>query len=81
VDNSIVINEIEKILSREFVCYGYKKTTKQLNRTGYMINRKKVRRLMDEKQSTQPFIQQDRASKEGCEFNSCAKLSRSGVGI
>ena len=32
----------------EFVCYGYKKTAKQLNRTGYMINRKKVRRLMDE---------------------------------
>ena len=48
VDNSIVVNEIEKILSREFVCYGYKKTAKQLNRIGYEINRKKVRRLMAE---------------------------------
>ena len=41
VDNSIVVNEIEKILSREFVCYGYKKTSKQLNRIGYEINKKK----------------------------------------
>ena len=28
VDNGIVVNEIEKLLSREFVCYGYKKTAK-----------------------------------------------------
>ncbi|MEM0135566.1 MAG: transposase [Thermoplasmatales archaeon] len=48
VDNGIVVNEMEKLLSREFVCYGYKKTAKQLNRYGYMINRKKVRRLMGE---------------------------------
>ena len=48
VDNSIVVNEIERILSREFVCYGYKKTAKQLKRIGYEINRKKVRRLMAE---------------------------------
>ena len=26
VDNGIVVNEMEKLLSREFVCYGYKKT-------------------------------------------------------
>ena len=48
VDNSIVVNEMEKLLSMEFVCYGYKKTAKQLNRLGYEINRKKVRRLMAE---------------------------------
>ncbi|EQD75615.1 transposase [mine drainage metagenome] len=48
VDDSIVVEEMEKLLSREFVCYGYKKTTKQLNRQGYIINRKKVRRLMAE---------------------------------
>jgi putative transposase len=48
VDNSIVVDEMEKLLSREFVCYGYKKTAKQLNRNGYEINRKKVRRLMSE---------------------------------
>jgi putative transposase len=32
VDNSIIVNEIEYLLSREFVCYGYKKTAKHLNR-------------------------------------------------
>ena len=41
VDNSTVVNEMEKLLSREFVCYGYKKTAKQLIRYGYVINRKK----------------------------------------
>jgi putative transposase len=48
VDNSIIVNEIEYLLSKEFVCYGYKKTAKHLNRLGYIINRKKVRRLMAE---------------------------------
>ena len=48
VDNSIVVNEMERLLSGEFVCYGYKKTAKQLIRYGYVINRKKVRRLMAE---------------------------------
>jgi putative transposase len=46
VDKSIIVNEMEKLLSREFICYGYKKTTKHLNRLGYKTNRKKVRRLM-----------------------------------
>ncbi|QRF76486.1 putative transposase OrfB [Thermoplasmatales archaeon] len=48
VDNSTVLEEMEELLSREFVCYGYKKTAKYLNRQGYIINRKKVRRLMAE---------------------------------
>ena len=48
VDNRFIVNEIEVLLSKEFVCYGYKKTAKQLNRNGYEINRKKVRRLMSE---------------------------------
>ena len=47
-DNNIVVDEMEKLLSKEFVCYGYKKTAKQLNRNGYEINREKVRRLMSE---------------------------------
>ena len=42
VDNSIVVDEMEKLLSKEFVCYGYKKTAKQLNRNGYEINRMHV---------------------------------------
>ena len=46
VDNDHVVNEIGKLLSGEFVCYGYKKVSKYLNRSGYSINRKKVFRLM-----------------------------------
>ena len=48
LDNNAVVNDIKKLLSGEFVCYGYKKTAKYLNRHGYIINRKKVRRLMSE---------------------------------
>jgi putative transposase len=44
----MVANDIEKILSREFVCYGCKKTAKRLNSIGYEMNRKKVRRLIAE---------------------------------
>ena len=48
MDNSTVVDDIRKLLSGEFVCYGYKKTTKYLSRHGYIINKKKVRRLMSE---------------------------------
>ena len=48
VDNSFIVNEIEVFLSKEFVCYGYKKMSKQLNRLGYIVNGKKVMRLMSE---------------------------------
>ena len=40
--------DITDLLSKEFVCYGYKKVTKYLQRSGYIINRKKVFRLMKE---------------------------------
>ena len=39
---------IEYLFSREFICYGYKKVTKHLWNFGYLLNRKKVRRLMKE---------------------------------
>ena len=47
-NETIMVDEMEELLSGEFVCYGYKKTAKQLNRNGYEINRKKVRRIMSE---------------------------------
>ena len=43
-----LLDEITELLSREFVCYGYKKVTKHLQRSGYRINRKKVFRIMKE---------------------------------
>ena len=33
--------DITYLLGKEFVCYGYKKVCKYLQRSGYIINRKK----------------------------------------
>jgi len=43
-----VVKEIEEILSGKFVLYGYQKVTAALRRKGYVINHKKVYRLMKE---------------------------------
>lgn len=48
VTNNIVVGEIKDILSDEFICYGYEKTTWELHDRGYVINKKKVYRLMKE---------------------------------
>jgi putative transposase len=40
--------DIMDLLGREFVCYGYKKACKYLQRSGHIINRKKVFRIMEE---------------------------------
>lgn len=46
--NAEVVDKIKTILSGEFVCYGYKKITMQLKQNDFIINHKKVYRLMDE---------------------------------
>jgi transposase InsO family protein len=49
VPNDQVVADIRKLLNQEFVDYGYIKVTHYLNkRLGYLINRKKVYRLMKE---------------------------------
>jgi putative transposase len=49
VCNSIIIEQIQKLLQQEFVDYGYIKVTHYLQDTlGYIINHKKVYRLMKE---------------------------------
>ena len=48
VPNTEVVDKIRSILSGEFVCYGYHKVTMQLRQEDFIINRKKVYRLMDE---------------------------------
>lgn len=49
IANSIVVKEIEDLLRREFVDYGYRKVTYWLRRyKKYIINEKKVYRLMKE---------------------------------
>jgi hypothetical protein len=50
VSNNIVVDEIKKIISDEFVCYGYQNVTSELKDLEFIINHKKVYRLMDENQ-------------------------------
>lgn len=48
VSNETVIDEIKKILSDEFITYGYDLVSTELKAMNYIINKKKVYRLMDE---------------------------------
>lgn len=48
VDDTKVIDQIKGILSQEFCCYGYHNVTDELRDMGYIINHKKVYRLMKE---------------------------------
>jgi transposase InsO family protein len=48
VTDSCVVEEIRELLSRDFVRYGYHKVTHHLKDRGYVINKKKVYRLMKE---------------------------------
>jgi len=46
--NNDVVNRIRNLLGREFCCYGYHNITSDLHDEQYIINHKKVYRLMDE---------------------------------
>ena len=46
ISNEQVVKEIESILSEPFIDYGYHRTTHALKNEGYIINHKKVFRLM-----------------------------------
>lgn len=48
VDNGLVLEDIRQTLSQEFCCYGYHNVTAELRGMDYIINHKKVYRLMDE---------------------------------
>lgn len=48
VSNVEVVERIKTILSGEFVCYGYQKIAIQLKQEEYIINHKKVYRLMNQ---------------------------------
>jgi putative transposase len=47
-ENGEVVKDIEKTLSQEFCCYGYRNMTGELKELGWIINHKKVYRLMKE---------------------------------
>jgi hypothetical protein len=46
IDNKNVLKDVESILQQEFCCYGYKNVWNELKQMGYVINHKKVYRLM-----------------------------------
>lgn len=48
ISNDTVVNDIKIILNQEFVCYGYENVTAELRDLQYIINEKKVYRIMDE---------------------------------
>ena len=48
VENAVVVKDIEQTLSQEFCCYGYRHMTGELKEKGWIINHKKVYRLMKE---------------------------------
>ena len=48
VSNNEIISRIKELLREEYVCYGYEKITSQLRDEGFLINKKKVYRLMKE---------------------------------
>lgn len=48
IKNEDVVEDIKVILSGDFVCYGYHKVTVELREQDYIINPKKVYRLMNE---------------------------------
>lgn len=47
-ENTVVIQDIEKVLHQEFCCYGYRNMSGELKEMGWIINHKKVYRLMKE---------------------------------
>lgn len=48
VDNCFVVDAIKSILGIEFLCYGYVPVTDELFDRGFLINHKKVYRIMSE---------------------------------
>ena len=56
VSNEVIVSEILDIITPEYHDYGYQVVTQQLRRRGYIINPKKVYRLMKEHELLHPKI-------------------------
>ncbi len=64
ISNELVVVDIEEILSEEFVDYGYLKVTHWLRQEkGYLINPKKVYRLMAEEGLLNKFVKAKRNNR------------------
>ena len=68
VPNEAVVKEINEILSEEFIDYGYERTTQELKKRGFHINKKKVYRLMKENALLFPKVKGDFVKRKFVEF-------------
>lgn len=66
--NEVVVKEINDILSGEFIDYGYERTTEELKKRGFHINKKKVYRLMKETSLLFPKIKREPGKRKFVEF-------------
>lgn len=64
VDEQTVIDSIKKLLSDEFIDCGYRIMTEYLKREGYIINHKKVYRIMKHAKMLQNRITRDHSGKQ-----------------
>ena len=69
VENTVVVQDIKEILSPDFIDYGYEKVTVKLQEKGYIINKKKVYRLMKENQLLNPKRQVPGRLEKRCLYN------------
>jgi len=69
VDNDKVVSDIKNIIKPDFIDYGYDKVTAQLKKMSYIINRKKVYRLMKENHLLNPKKMSRKLSKNYVKFS------------
>ena len=72
VSNATVVDEIKTILSPEFVLYGYQNVTASLKDLEYIINHKKVYRLMDENNLLLGKVIKTKGKREWVKFRKIA---------
>lgn len=68
VKNEVVVKEINDILGEEFIDYGYERTTEELKKRGFYINKKKVYRLMKMNQLLFPKIKINPGQRQFVDF-------------
>lgn len=63
ISNAELVELIRQMLSEEFIDYGYRRTGEALKRLGWLVNHKKVYRLMKQARLLHPPIRRNKADK------------------
>jgi len=69
VKNSVVVEAVKEIIRPDFIDYGYEKVTAELHKMQYIINRKKVYRLMKEHGLLNPKGKPERGLKNYVKYS------------